>query len=85
MSQTLMGLRNKARLSIAEAGKLLGVSERMWRNYEDGSSEIPSGRLVTMARILSRIRQTVTVDQVLQAWAEAAARKVPEVQEWPTP
>ena len=84
MSQTLMGLRNKARLSIAEAAELVGVSSRMWRNYEDGSSEIPSGRLVTIARVFSRNRQTVSVDQVLTAWAETAARKVPEVKEWPT-
>ncbi len=82
MSQTLMGLRNKARLSISNAAELVGITPRMWRNYEDGSSEIPSGRLVTMARVLSRNRQTVTVDGILQAWAEAAARKVPEVQEW---
>lgn len=82
MPQTLMSLRNKARLSISQAAKLLGITSRAWRNYEDGSSEIPAGRLVTMARILSRNRQTVTVDHVLQAWAEAAARKIPEVKEW---
>jgi transcriptional regulator with XRE-family HTH domain len=81
MLQTLMGLRNKARLSIAEAAELVGVTSRMWRNYEDGSSEIPSGRLVTVARVLSRNRQTVTVDQVLQSWAKSIARKIPEVQE----
>ena len=80
-----MGLRNKARLSISNAAELVGITSRMWRNYEDGSSEIPSGRLVTIARVFSRNRQTVTVDQVLQAWAESFSRKVPEVEEWPTP
>ncbi len=84
MPQTLMGLRNKARLSISNAAELVGITPRMWRNYEGGSSEIPSGRLVTIARILSRNRQTVTVDQVLQAWAESLARKVSEVKKWPT-
>lgn len=82
MAQNLTGLRNRARLTPAEAAELAGVTERMWRYWEDGSSEIPSGRLVTIARVLSRNRQTVSVEQVLQAWAESAARKIPEVEEW---
>lgn len=84
MPDTLRILRSRVKLTPASAAVRAGVSERMWRYWEEGKSEIPSGRLVTVARLLSNSRRRVTVDQVLQAWAESAARDVTEVSEWPS-
>ena len=51
--------------SQASFGRQVGVTGRTVRRWENGESEIPSGRLIPVSRSLG-----VSVEYLLEAWAE---------------
>lgn len=62
---TIKERRLKLRMTQSEVAGRCGVSERVFRRWENAECEIPAGRLVTLAQVLR-----FSVDRLLRAWAE---------------
>ena len=62
---TMKDLRESVGLRQADVAGCVGVGARMYRRWENGDSEIPTGRLIPLARVFD-----VTLEDLLEAWAE---------------
>ena len=64
---TLKDVRENRGFTQVQIATRMGVNQRTVRRWEQGDTEIPSGRLIPLSRFLK-----ISVRQLLELWAEMA-------------
>ena len=62
---TLKELRESRKFTQVEVAKRLGITRRLYQRWELGERDIPTGRLIPLARLYK-----VSVKNLLRCWAE---------------